>query len=48
MVLADPGFVKAELVEPHHQLEVALKALGGVLLVRMERRQKNPVAEIDQ
>ena len=48
MVLADPSFVKAELVEPHHQLEVALKALGGVLLVRMERRQKNPVAEIDQ
>jgi hypothetical protein len=48
MVLADPGLVKAELVQPRHQFEVALEALGGVLLVRMERRQKDPVAEIDQ
>ena len=48
MVLADPGLVKAELVEPLHQVEVALQALGRVLLVGMERRQKDPVAEIEQ
>jgi hypothetical protein len=48
MVLADPCFVKAELVEPHHQLEVALEALVRVLLVRMERRQKDPMAKIGQ
>ena len=48
MVLTDPRLVKAELVEPRHQLEVALEALGRVLLVRMERRQKDAVAEIDQ
>jgi len=48
VVLADPRLVKAELIEPHHQLEVALEALGRVLLVRMERRQKDPVAESGQ
>ena len=48
VMLADPGLVKAELVEPRHQFEVALEALGRVLLVRMERRQKDPVAQIGQ
>ena len=48
VVLADPGLVEAELVEPLHQFEVAFEALGRVLLVRMERRQKDPVAEIGQ
>ncbi len=48
MVLADPGLVEAEPVEPLHQLQIALQALGRVLLVRMERRQKDPVAQIDQ
>jgi hypothetical protein len=48
MVLANPRLVKPELVEPCHQLEVALQALSRVLLVRVERRQKDPVAEIGQ
>ena len=48
MMLADPGLVKAEFVEPRYQFEVALEALGRVFLVRMERRQEDPVAEIDQ
>src|SRR4029077_4146249 len=45
---ADPRLMKAELVEPRHQLEVAFETLGRVLLVRMKWRQKDPVAEIDQ
>ena len=48
VVFADPRLVKAELVEPRHQLEIALQALSRVLLVRVERRQKDPVAQIDQ
>jgi hypothetical protein len=47
MVLADPGLVKAELVEPFDQVEVALEALGRVLFVRMERRQKDAVPKVD-
>ncbi len=47
MVLADPGLVKAQPVEPGHQLQVALEALRRVFLVRMERRQENPVAQVD-
>jgi hypothetical protein len=48
MVFADPRLVEAELVEPLDQLEIALEALGRVLLIRVERRQKDPVAEIGQ
>ncbi len=48
VMLADPGLVKPELVEPGHQFEIALQALGRVLLVGMERGQKDPVAKIGQ
>ena len=47
MVLADPGLVEAEPVEPLHQLEIAVHAGGGVLVHRMERRQEDAVAELD-
>src|SRR4051812_1496893 len=47
MVLADPRLVKAELVEMHDQVQIALQAGGRVLLVRMERRQKDAVPQID-
>src|SRR5207245_7603990 len=47
MVLADPRLVKAEPVEPRHQLEVALEALGRVLFVGVERRQKDSVSKTD-
>src|SRR5262249_17124431 len=44
-VLADPRLGIAELVEPLHQLEVALHAEQRVLVVGMERRQKHPRAK---
>jgi hypothetical protein len=47
VVLADPRLVKAELVEPHHQIEIALETGGRVLLVGMEGRQEDPVSQID-
>jgi hypothetical protein len=47
MVLADPRLVKAKPVEPDHQLEIALEALGRVLLIGMKRRQKDPVPKVD-
>src|SRR5207249_5580692 len=47
MVLADPGLVKAEPVEPHRQFEIAVEAGRRVLLHRMERRQKDPVPKGD-
>src|SRR5438046_9633469 len=43
VVLADPGLVKAELVEMEDEIEVALEAGGRVLLVRMHRRQEDAV-----
>ena len=46
-MLADPGLVEAEPVEPLHQLEVAVDAGGGVLVHRVERRQEDAVAELD-
>ena len=45
MVLADPRLGKAELVEPRHQLEIALHAEQRVLVVGMERRQEYPRAK---
>jgi len=45
MVLADPRLGIAELVEPLHQLEIALHAEQRVLVVWMERRQKYPRAK---
>jgi hypothetical protein len=47
MVFAYPRFVKAEPVEPLHQLEVAIHAGGRILVHRMERRQEDAVAERD-
>src|SRR5438045_9007044 len=47
MVLADPGLVKAELVEMDDQVEIALEALGRVLLVRVEGRQEDAVPKGD-
>src|ERR1700731_4715531 len=46
-MLADPGFVEAEPVQPLHQFEIAIHAGGGVLVHRMERRQKDTVAKLD-
>src|SRR5689334_12462241 len=47
MMLADPRLVKAELVEMHDQIEIALQAGGRVLLVRVKRRQEDAVPQID-
>src|SRR5437762_8355150 len=47
MVLANPGLVKAELVEMDDQVEIALEALGRVLLIRVEGRQEDPVPKVD-
>jgi len=47
MMLADPRLVKAELIEPLDQFEIALKTLGRVFFVRMKRRQKDTVPQID-
>ena len=47
MVLADPGLVEAEPVQPLHELEIAVHAGGGILVHRMERRQEDAVAELD-
>ena len=45
MVLADPGFVVAELVEQLDQLEVALDGQRRVLVERMERRDEGAEAQ---
>ena len=45
MVLADPRLVEAQLVEPLHELEIALHAQERVLVVGMERRQENAGAQ---
>ncbi len=42
VVLADPGFVVAELVEQLDQLEVALEGEGGVLAEPVEGARKMP------
>src|SRR5580704_15618521 len=47
VVLSDPGLLEAKLVEPHHQVEVALETGGRVLLVGMEGRQEDPVPKGD-
>ena len=44
VVLADPGFLEAELVEPLDQLEVALERERGVLAGRMERGHEDAEA----
>src|SRR5690606_13877741 len=45
MMLADPGLVKAEAIEPLHQLEIPVERRGGVLVHRMERRQEDAVSQ---
>src|SRR5436309_1698063 len=47
MMLADPRLVKAEPIEPLDQLEIALEALGRVFLIGVERRQEDPVPQVD-
>ena len=42
MMLADPRLGKTELVEPLHQLEIALHAEQRILVIGMKRRQKHP------
>ncbi len=42
VVLAEPGFVEAELVEMLNELEVALERERRVLTYRVERGQEDP------
>ncbi len=42
VVLADPGFVETELVEPLDQLQVALEGIGRVSADLMEWGHENP------
>ena len=41
VVLAEPRLVEAQLVEPHHQLEVAFERQGGVLPHGVERSKED-------
>ena len=41
VVLADPGFVVAEVVEPLEQLQVTLQRQGGILAKPVEGSQEN-------
>src|SRR5262249_23526194 len=45
VVLADPGLVVAQLVEPPHQLEVAVETRGRVFVHGMERGEEDPEAQ---
>ena len=45
MVLADPGFVETEPIEPLHQLQIPVQAGGGVLVHWVKWRQEGPVAQ---
>ena len=45
MVLADPGLLVGELVQPLHKLEVALDGQGRVLVDRVEGRDESPETE---
>src|SRR5438067_986595 len=42
MVLADPGFVVAELVQPLDQFEIALQRKGRVLIRAVEWGEEDP------
>jgi len=44
MMLADPGLVVAELIEPLDQLEIAVERGGGVLADRVEGRHEDAEA----
>ena len=41
VMLANPGFVKAEVVEPLHQLQVAFQGKGRVFAGPVERAHKD-------
>ena len=42
MVLADPGLVEPQIVEPLEQLQIALQTEGRVFSEPVKRRQENP------
>jgi hypothetical protein len=44
-MLADPGFLVAEPVEPFHELEIAPKRQRRILVDGVERRQENAAAQ---
>jgi hypothetical protein len=44
MMLSDPGFVEAEPVEVHQQIEVSLEREGGVLADVVERGEEDAEA----
>ena len=46
MMLADPRFVEAELVEMLDQFEIALEAEQGVFVIRMKGRQENATPQL--
>jgi hypothetical protein len=45
-MFADPGFVKAELVEMLDQLHIPLERQRGILPDRMERGQEDPEFQV--
>jgi hypothetical protein len=47
MMLADPRLGESELVDPLHQLEVAMDEIGGVLVDGVMRAEKDSIPEID-
>jgi hypothetical protein len=47
MMLANPGFVETEAIEPLHQLQVPVHAGGGILIHWMKRGQEGPMAQLD-
>jgi hypothetical protein len=47
VMLANPGFVETEAIEPLHQLQVPVHAGGGILIHWMKRGQEGPMAQRD-
>src|SRR5579871_6915286 len=47
MMLADPGFVEPQPVQPLHQLEIALDAGRRIFVHRMKRWQEDAVTQWD-
>ena len=46
-MLADPGLMEAELVEPLHQLQIAVETGRRIFVHGVERRQKGAVTKRD-
>ena len=42
VVLADPGFVESQIIQPFDQLKVTLQGQGGVLTYPVKRGHKGP------